>query len=81
MNMDMVDIYFSNQIQVQAVCVAVCTQIILVYFYFYLLSIELPTVYIVSSLVLDNCLLMCYRLLYYSIQPVDAIDFACDPLY
>ena len=79
MNMDMVDIYFSNQIQVQAVCVAVSTQIVLVYFYF--LSIELPTVYIVSSLVLDNCLLICYRLLYYSIQPVDAIDFACDPLY
>ena len=79
MDMDMVDIYLSNQIKAQDVYVAVCTQSILVYFYF--LSIELPTVYIVSSLVLDNCLLICYRLLYYSIQPVDAIDFACDPLY
>ena len=79
MDMDMVDIYLSHQIKAQDVYVAVCTQSILVYFYF--LSIELPTVYIVSSLVLDNCLLICYRLLYYSIQPVDAIDFACDPLY
>ena len=45
------------------------------------LSIELPTVSIVSSLVLDDYILICYRLLYYSILPVDAIDFACDPLY